>query len=158
MNNCLWSLRGWICHIFVINFFSVGLRWVQLETNDIAHIVNMVWINDRYVIYLVQMLKQLNRRIYVSTALINLTCVVYLLSRLFIVYPKAIVRIAIVILNNIYCIPTYTIWMMLLLPLKWFNQKLYYKIEGKIFHWLLSVVAMWSWTAGYDGKHKNHSI
>lgn len=70
--------------------------------------------------------------------------------RLFIVYPKAIVRIAIVILNNLYCIPTYTIWMVLLMPLKWFNQKLYYKIEGKFFHWLLSIVTMWSWSAGYD--------
>lgn len=40
--------------------------------------------------------------------------------------------------------------MVLLMPLKWFNQKLYYKIEGKFFHWLLSVVTMWSWSAGYD--------
>lgn len=72
--------------------------------------------------------------------------------RLFIVYPKAIIRTAIVILNNLYCIPTYTLWMILLLPLKWFNQKLYYKIEGKFFHWLLSVVCMWSWSAGYDGE------
>ncbi|XP_055306479.1 acyl-CoA:lysophosphatidylglycerol acyltransferase 1-like isoform X2 [Sitodiplosis mosellana] len=71
-------------------------------------------------------------------------------QKLFIVYPKAIVRIAIVIVNNIYCIPTYTLWMLMLLPLKRFNQKLYYKIEGKFFHWLLSVVAMWSWSAGYD--------
>lgn len=83
----------------------------------------------------------------------NLCCVYFVCSfRLFVVYPKAIVRIAIVIVNNIYCIPTYTLWMLLLLPLKRFNQKLYYKIEGKFFHWLLSVVAMWSWSAGYDGK------
>lgn len=72
--------------------------------------------------------------------------------RLFLVYPKAIIRSTIVIVNNLYCIPTYTLWMILLLPLRWFNRKLYYKIEGKFFHWLLTVVTMWSWSAGYDGK------
>ena len=73
-------------------------------------------------------------------------------SSLFISYPKAIIRIAIVIVNNIYCIPTYVIWMTLLLPIKRCHPDLYYRVEGLFFHWLLSVVAMWSWTAGYDSK------
>lgn len=39
---------------------------------------------------------------------------------------------------------------MLLLPIKRCHPDVYYKMEGLFFHWLLSVVAMWSWTAGYD--------
>lgn len=74
--------------------------------------------------------------------------------RLFILYPKAIIRIAIVIANNIYCIPTYVIWMMLLLPIRRCHPDLYYKIEGLFFHWMLSIVAMWSWTAGYNRKYR----
>lgn len=66
-------------------------------------------------------------------------------------YPKALLRISVVILNNIYCIPTYVVWMTLLLPVKHYNPNLYYKVEGLFFHWLLSLVAMWSYTAGYDG-------
>lgn len=67
-------------------------------------------------------------------------------------YPKALLRISVVILNNIYCIPTYVVWMTLLLPVKHYNPNLYYKVEGLFFHWLLSLVAMWSYTAGYDGR------
>lgn len=67
-------------------------------------------------------------------------------------YPKALFRISVVILNNIYCIPTYVVWMTLLLPVKHYNPNLYYKVEGLFFHWLLSLVAMWSYTAGYDGR------
>lgn len=43
--------------------------------------------------------------------------------------------------------------MTLLLPVKRYQPDLYYKIEGLFFHWLLSLVAMWSYTAGYDGKY-----
>lgn len=72
--------------------------------------------------------------------------------RLFVLYPKAILRIVIVIANNIYCIPTYVIWMMLLLPIRRCHPDLYYRIEGQFFHWMLSIVAMWSWTAGYNSE------
>lgn len=68
-------------------------------------------------------------------------------------YPKAIFRTIFVILNNLYCIPTYVVWMTILLPIKRFNPDLYFKIEGILFHWLLSVVALWSWTAGYDCEY-----
>lgn len=56
------------------------------------------------------------------------------------------------IVNNIYCIPTYLIWMFLLLPLRKLHPNTYYWIEGKLFHWLLANVAMWSYTAGYHSK------
>lgn len=55
-------------------------------------------------------------------------------------------------MNNIYCVPTYLIWMFLLLPLKKIHESYYYKIEGVLFHWLLANVTMWSYTAGYDSK------
>lgn len=42
--------------------------------------------------------------------------------------------------------------MTLLLPVKSYKPDLYYRIEGLLFHWILSVVAMWSWTAGYDSN------
>lgn len=65
-------------------------------------------------------------------------------------YPRAILRIVFVIVNNIYCIPTYLIWMFLLLPLRKIHPDTYYWIEGKLFHWLLANIAMWGYTAGYD--------
>lgn len=72
-------------------------------------------------------------------------------------YPRALLRTSIVIINNIYCLPTYVIWMTLLLPVKRYQPDLYYRIEGLFFHWLLSLVAMWTYTAGYGGKdlHRN---
>lgn len=65
-------------------------------------------------------------------------------------YPTAIGRMAIVIINNVYCIPTYVVWMTMLMPLKCLQPDIYYKIEGVFFHWLLAVVSMWSYSAGYD--------
>lgn len=73
----------------------------------------------------------------------------------FIMYPKALLRTSIVILNNIYCLPTYVIWMTLLLPVKRYQPDLYYRIEGLFFHWLLSLVAMWSYTAGFGGEFRS---
>ncbi|XP_055596846.1 acyl-CoA:lysophosphatidylglycerol acyltransferase 1-like isoform X1 [Uranotaenia lowii] len=65
-------------------------------------------------------------------------------------YPRALFRTVFVIVNNIYCVPTYLIWMFLLLPLKKIHETCYYRIEGVLFHWLLANVTMWSSTAGYD--------
>ncbi|GAB0086334.1 acyl-CoA:lysophosphatidylglycerol acyltransferase 1 [Sergentomyia squamirostris] len=65
-------------------------------------------------------------------------------------YPRAMFRFVFIIANNIYCIPTYVVWMVLLLPLRHYHPKLYYRIEGTLFHWLLAIVSMWSYTAGYD--------
>ncbi|KAL3266667.1 hypothetical protein HHI36_010829 [Cryptolaemus montrouzieri] len=65
--------------------------------------------------------------------------------------PKGILRLCFILLNNVYCIGTYTIWMILLYPLRKLGyQDVYYKIEGKLFHWMLAMVAMWSWSAGYE--------
>ncbi|XP_058061763.1 acyl-CoA:lysophosphatidylglycerol acyltransferase 1-like isoform X1 [Anopheles bellator] len=65
-------------------------------------------------------------------------------------YPRAAIRTILVVVNNIYCVPTYLVWMFLLLPLKKIHKCYYYRIEGILFHWLLANVSMWSWTAGYE--------
>ncbi|XP_014242741.1 acyl-CoA:lysophosphatidylglycerol acyltransferase 1-like [Cimex lectularius] len=63
---------------------------------------------------------------------------------------KSIARILFVTLNNIYCIPTFCVWMLFFQPLRYYRPNLYWKIEGTFFHWLLAMVSMWSWSAGYD--------
>ncbi|CAH1110670.1 unnamed protein product [Psylliodes chrysocephalus] len=64
--------------------------------------------------------------------------------------PKWFLRLCFIIINNLYCIPTYVMWMILLLPLRKVNPDVYWKIEGYFFHWLLAMVSMWSYSAGYD--------
>ncbi|XP_055700272.1 acyl-CoA:lysophosphatidylglycerol acyltransferase 1-like isoform X1 [Phlebotomus papatasi] len=76
----------------------------------------------------------------------------------FVKYPRAVLRFVFIIANNIYCIPTYVVWMVLLLPLRRCHPKLYYRIEGILFHWLLAIVSMWSYTAGYDIIEMGDSI
>lgn len=70
--------------------------------------------------------------------------------RLFYKYLRAALRSSFVITNNLYCIPTHVIWLWLLTPLRRWAPKVYYTIEGHLFSWLLAMVSLWSWTAGYD--------
>lgn len=65
-------------------------------------------------------------------------------------FVKCIARTSFVIINNVYCIPTYVVWMTLLFPVKFYQPQVYWRIEGLFFHWLLAMVSMWSWSAGYD--------
>lgn len=67
-------------------------------------------------------------------------------------FIKCIARTSFVILNNVYCIPTYVVWMTLLFPVKVYQPQVYWRIEGLFFHWLLAMVSMWTWSAGYDSK------
>lgn len=78
--------------------------------------------------------------------------IVMIVCRLF-VAVKVVIRIIFVLLNNVYCIPTYCVWMLMLLPLRKLYPPLYWKMEGLFFHWLLAMVTMWSWTAGYDREY-----
>ncbi|KAI4463166.1 1-acylglycerol-3-phosphate acyltransferase-related [Holotrichia oblita] len=66
------------------------------------------------------------------------------------IIPKAIFRLCFILLNNAYCIPTYVMWMILLSPIRKINPDAFWRIEGYFFHWLLAMVSMWSWSAGYD--------
>ncbi|XP_018331761.1 acyl-CoA:lysophosphatidylglycerol acyltransferase 1 [Agrilus planipennis] len=72
--------------------------------------------------------------------------------------PKALLRLCFILANNLYCIPTYLVWMILLFPLKKVHPECYWKIEGYFFHWLLSVVTLWSWSAGYDIEEMGDDI
>lgn len=72
-----------------------------------------------------------------------------ILESLFLV-SKGALRLGFVLINNAYSIPTYVVWMILLFPLRKVNPEVYWRIEGYFFHWLLAMVSMWSWSAGYD--------
>ena len=71
-------------------------------------------------------------------------------------FVKCIARTSFVILNNVYCIPTYVVWMTLLFPVKVYQPQVYWRIEGLFFHWLLAMVSMWTWSAGYDSEFANY--
>ena len=43
--------------------------------------------------------------------------------------------------------------MMLLFPVKVYQPQIYWQIEGLFFHWLLAMVSMWTWSAGYDSEY-----
>merc|ERR1712071_682800 len=64
-------------------------------------------------------------------------------------YVKGFLRFWLIIINNLYCIPTHCLWMIFLWPLQWFSPKWYLTIESFGFQWLLGMVSSWSWTAGY---------
>lgn len=63
---------------------------------------------------------------------------------------KAAFRIFICTLNNFYCIPVHMCWVLLLQPIKWASEVTYWFLEGIMFRWLLSMVALWSYSAGYN--------
>ncbi|ODM98091.1 Acyl-CoA:lysophosphatidylglycerol acyltransferase 1 [Orchesella cincta] len=60
-----------------------------------------------------------------------------------------VLRTLAVLLNNLYCIPTYVAWMFLVHPIYYINPKLYWIVEGEFFQWLLTCVGFWSYSAGY---------
>ncbi|CAG9858624.1 unnamed protein product [Phyllotreta striolata] len=64
--------------------------------------------------------------------------------------PKGFLRLCFILINNLYCIPTYVMWMILLLPLRKVNPDVYWRIESFFFHWLLGMVSLWSYSAGFD--------
>lgn len=68
----------------------------------------------------------------------------------FLRYVRIVARTTFAVVNNIYCIPAYVVWMMALRIVRPLFAPLYWKIEGLMYHWLLAMVSMWSWTAGYE--------
>lgn len=67
-------------------------------------------------------------------------------------YARIVARTAFAVVNNIYCITPYVVWLMALRLIRPLFAPLYWKLEGLLFHWLLAMVSMWSWTAGYESK------
>ncbi|XP_037293301.1 acyl-CoA:lysophosphatidylglycerol acyltransferase 1-like isoform X2 [Manduca sexta] len=68
----------------------------------------------------------------------------------FLRYVRIVARTTFAVVNNLYCIPAYVLWMMALRLVRPLYAPLYWKIEGLMYHWLLAMVSLWSWTAGYE--------
>lgn len=68
-------------------------------------------------------------------------------------YVRIVARTAFAVVNNLYCIPAYVVWMMALRLARPVFAPLYWTLEGLMYHWLLAMVSMWSWTAGYESKY-----
>lgn len=61
---------------------------------------------------------------------------------------QCVLRAALVLFNNIYCIPTYLVWMWaILLPFR--ETRIYIWIEKILYRHLLLMVGYWSFSAGY---------
>ncbi|ESO00822.1 hypothetical protein HELRODRAFT_192431 [Helobdella robusta] len=56
-------------------------------------------------------------------------------------------RIIFVVVNNLYAIPAYLMWILLIRPLKYISLPLYDSLEGTLYGWLLEMVAFWIWSA-----------
>ncbi len=54
-----------------------------------------------------------------------------------------------VVANNLYCLPAYFCVMGMCTPILLVKPAWYWKMEEIFFDWLLSMVACWSYTAGY---------
>lgn len=61
-----------------------------------------------------------------------------------------LLRLAWIVVNNIYCIPAYFTYMLLFSPFLLLAPEFYWRIEEVFFNWLLSMVACWNYTAGYS--------
>ncbi|XP_013196604.2 acyl-CoA:lysophosphatidylglycerol acyltransferase 1 isoform X2 [Amyelois transitella] len=68
----------------------------------------------------------------------------------FLQYVRIVARTTFTIVNNLYCVPAYVVWMMMLRLVRPLYAPIYWKIEGLMYHWLLAMVSLWAWTAGYE--------
>lgn len=55
-----------------------------------------------------------------------------------------------VMVNNLYAIPATLAWLLLLSPIHLISPQVYNKVEEVFFSWMLSMVACWTWSAGYQ--------
>jgi hypothetical protein len=97
-------------------------------------------------------------KVYMSSAIdlsLSLLINCFVLSCRLPMYIWGSIRFFLIIVNNLYCIPTHCLWLLTLSPLKWFLPKVYLTLEGFGFQWLLSMVSAWSYTAGYSGISLN---
>ncbi|XP_072503995.1 acyl-CoA:lysophosphatidylglycerol acyltransferase 1 isoform X2 [Notamacropus eugenii] len=69
--------------------------------------------------------------------------------RVCVTFVKAALRFAFMVANNLVAIPSYVFYIILLLPLRVLDRKLFWYIEGIMYKWLLAMVASWGWCAGY---------
>lgn len=62
---------------------------------------------------------------------------------------KALLRFAFMVANNVFAIPAYICYVIVLQPLRMLDSKRFWYIEGLMYKWLLGMVASWGWYAGY---------
>ncbi|XP_075386208.1 acyl-CoA:lysophosphatidylglycerol acyltransferase 1 isoform X2 [Tenrec ecaudatus] len=62
---------------------------------------------------------------------------------------KALMRFAFMVANNVFALPSYVFYVILLQPLRVLDSKLFWYIEGIMYKWLIGIVASWGWYAGY---------
>jgi len=65
-------------------------------------------------------------------------------------FLKYVLRTLWILLNNLYCIPAHICWLIFLSPIYLVDPGIFFQIEEVLFSWLLTLVACWSWTAGYN--------
>lgn len=63
-----------------------------------------------------------------------------------------ILRLLFIIASNLYCIPAYFAWMLVILPFRALIPRLYDAIEGTLFSWLLMIVSSWIWLGNVTGN------
>jgi len=69
-----------------------------------------------------------------------------------------VIRSVLFIINNLYAIPVYLVWMAVLAPLAWLAPAIYWWFEGYLFHSLVTMAGVLSYTAGYQMIEMGDSI
>lgn len=67
-------------------------------------------------------------------------------------------RVFLITVVNLYGIPSYLTWFLLLQPLRMYNPKLFWKIESILFQSLLTVVTTWLYSGGYTIVESGDSL
>uniref|UniRef100_A0A8C8GN72 Phospholipid/glycerol acyltransferase domain-containing protein n=1 Tax=Oncorhynchus tshawytscha TaxID=74940 RepID=A0A8C8GN72_ONCTS len=62
---------------------------------------------------------------------------------------NAFLRFIFVFINNCVAIPSYCLYCILLQPLRIMDSRYFWHIEGIMFKWMLAMVSLWGWVAGY---------
>ncbi|XP_043203571.1 acyl-CoA:lysophosphatidylglycerol acyltransferase 1-like [Amphibalanus amphitrite] len=69
-----------------------------------------------------------------------------------------VTRVLLFLVNNLYAIPVYLVWMAMLSPLNWLAPAFYWAMEGFLFHSLVLFAGVLSYTAGFDLVELGDSI
>lgn len=71
---------------------------------------------------------------------------------------RYILRIFFITVANLFGIPSYLTWFLLLQPLRMYNPKLFWKIESILFQCLLTIVTTWLYFGGYTIVESGDSL
>lgn len=71
---------------------------------------------------------------------------------------KYIARTIWILVNNLYCIPVYMVYITLLCPVYFVSPRLFNQVEQVLFSWLLAMVACWTSTAGFQVAESGVSL